>query len=190
MPLPATEPKTKDPHPSAEINPIASRFASSGDPTDQATARILAKYLDELLRIPGTDIRFGLDSILGLFPVVGDFVVSGAGGIILIEALRSGVSFAVLARMALNMSINFLIGLIPGAGAVLSIFFKSNTRNLAILTAWQAGQHQAVRRSTLRYYLGLLALIGLFIAFLLTIWLIYGYLLYTLLKPILPAHWL
>lgn len=190
MPLPATELQTNEPQQPADINPIAARLASSGDRTDQATARILAKYLDELLRIPGTDIRFGLDFILGLFPVVGDFVVSGAGGIILVEALRSGVSFPVLARMALNMSINFLIGLIPGAGALMSIFFKSNTRNLAILTSWQAGQHQAVRRSTLRYYLGLLALIGIFIAFLFTIWLIYGYLLYTLLKPIWLTHWL
>ncbi|MBL9132014.1 MAG: DUF4112 domain-containing protein [Verrucomicrobiaceae bacterium] len=172
------------------INPIAAQIAKSGDPASQDTARLLAKYLDEWLRVPGTQIKIGLDPILALFPGIGDVLVSGAGGIILVEALRSGVSFAVFLRMALNMTLNFLLGLIPGGGALLSIFYKSNTRNLAILQAWQAGQHHEVKRGTFRFFMGILMLGGLFMLFLTTLWLLYSYVLYQFLKNVLPAGWI
>jgi hypothetical protein len=116
MPLPTPELKV-DEVVLPQINPIAARLAASKDPTERATARILAKYLDELLRVPGTNFKIGLDPILALIPGVGDTVASGAGVIILLDALRSGISIPVFLRMALNMGINFLIGLVPGFGA-------------------------------------------------------------------------
>jgi hypothetical protein len=169
------------------LNPIAEKLARSGDPAHHETAKILARYLDEMLRIPGTNIRFGLDPILALFPGVGDLLVSGAGGVILLEALRSGVSVTVFLRMAANMGLNFLLGLIPGAGAVLTAFYKSNSRNLAILTTWQAGHHGQVRQSTLRFFLGLLFLLVMLVGFVAVIYLVYGLLLYTAFKSILSA---
>ncbi|MBE7497687.1 MAG: DUF4112 domain-containing protein [Verrucomicrobiaceae bacterium] len=172
------------------INPIAAQLARGDDPQTQATARVLAKYLDEWLRVPGTNVRIGLDPILALFPGIGDLLVSGAGGVILVEALRSGVGLAVFLRMALNMTLNFLLGLIPGGGAVLSAFFKSNSRNLAILQAWQAGQKAEVKRSTLRFFLGLALLLGLFVLFVSTLWLLYSYFLFRFLQNALPEGWL
>jgi len=167
-------------------NPIAAQLARSDDPVHHHTAKILARYLDEVLRIPGTNIRFGLDPILALFPGIGDLLVSGAGGVILLEALRSGVNFGVFLRMAANMGLNFLLGLIPGAGAFLTAFYKSNARNFAILTAWQAGQHGAVKQSTSRFFLGLLLLIGMMIGFVVLIYLVYGYLFYSAVKSLIP----
>jgi hypothetical protein len=172
------------------LNPIAEKLARSGDPAHHATAKILARYLDEVLRIPGTNIRFGLDPVLALFPGVGDLLVSGAGGVILLEALRSGVSFTVFLRMAANMGLNFLLGLIPGAGAFFTAFYKSNSRNLAILTTWQAGHHGQVQQSTLRFFLGLLMLLAMLVGFLFVIYLVYGLLFYAAVKALLPAGWL
>ncbi len=163
-----------------QVNPIAAKLAASKDPTDRATARILAKYLDELLRVPGTNFKIGLDPILALIPGVGDTVASGAGVIILLDALRSGVSIPVFLRMALNMCFNFLIGLIPGAGAAASALFKSNSRNLALLTTWQAGQKDKVKGSTLRFYGGLAILLVMIVMFIVIGWIFYAWLLINL----------
>lgn len=173
--------------PAIPVNPIAAQLARRGDPAHRETARLLARYLDEVLRIPGTNIRFGLDPILALFPGVGDLLVSGAGSVILLEALRSGVGFSVLLRMAANMGLNFLLGLIPGLGAVLTVFYKSNSRNLAILTAWQAGHHGEVRRGTLRFFISLLLLLAMLAGFVIIIYFVYGFFVYSAYKTLLSA---
>jgi hypothetical protein len=80
--------------------------------------------------------------------------------------------------MALNMGINFLMGLIPGLGAAGSAFFKSNSRNLQLLTAWQAGNKDKVKRSTLRFYLGILILLALIVLLILIGWAFYAWLFY------------
>ncbi|MFO1485967.1 MAG: DUF4112 domain-containing protein [Verrucomicrobiaceae bacterium] len=159
-----------------EANPIAAKLTASKDPTDRAVARILAKYLDELLQIPGTNFKIGLDPILALIPGVGDTVASGAGVIILLEALRSGVSIPVFLRMALNMGINFLIGLTPGLGAAASAFFKSNSRNLALLTSWQAGHKEKVKHSTLRFFGSLFILFAMIVIIIVIGWIFYAWL--------------
>ena len=173
--------------PPPQITPIAAKLASSKDPVDNAAARILTKYLDELMRVPGTNVRFGLDPILALIPALGDTVASGAGFIILLDSLRSGIPIHVFIRMALNMGINFLIGLIPGAGAVASVFFKSNSRNLKLLLAWQAGHQDKVKRSTLHFYLGLVFLIAMVIGFIVVAWIFYAWLFYSAAQAILHA---
>lgn len=164
--------------PASRVNPIAARLAASSDPADRATARILAKYLDELIPIPGTRFRIGLDPLLALIPGVGDTVASGAGVIILLHALRTGVSIPVFLRMTLNMGINFLIGLVPGLGAAGSAFFKSNSRNLRLLTLWQAGNKDKVKRSTLRFYTGIFILLGLVAALVIAAWIFYAWVFY------------
>jgi len=181
MPLPDPELKVDEVLP-PQVNPIAAKLAASKDPADRATARILAKYLDELLSIPGTNFKIGLDPILALIPGVGDTVASGAGVIILLDALRSGVSIPVFLRMALNMGINFLIGLVPGLGAAGSAFFKSNSRNLALLTTWQAGHKDNVKRSTLRFYGGLAILLAMIVLLIVIGWLFYAWIFYSLLR--------
>ncbi|MFC5457181.1 DUF4112 domain-containing protein [Prosthecobacter fluviatilis] len=189
MPAPARDLKvdTVLPPTQPEINPIAAQLASSKDPAGNAAARILSKYLDELLRVPGTNVRFGLDPILALIPGVGDTVASSAGVIILFDALRSGIPIPVFLRMALNMGTNFLIGLVPGAGALASVFFKSNTRNLKLLLAWQAGHRHTVRRSTLHYYTGILILLAMVLGFILTAWAVYTWLFYSAAQAVLHA---
>lgn len=178
MPPPPPKIQVDEVLPPPQINPIAAKLAASKSPVDNAAARILSRYLDELLRLPGTNVRIGLDPILALLPGVGDTIASGAGVIILVDALRSGISISVFLRMALNMGINFLIGLIPGAGAVASVFFKSNSRNLRLLLEWQAGHKDQVHRSTLHFYLGILILFAMVAGFILIAWAFYAWLFY------------
>lgn len=167
------------------VNPIAAKLAASKDPVNNAAARILTKYLDELMNVPGTNVKIGLDPILALIPAVGDTVASGAGVIILLDALRSGIPIHVFLRMSLNMGINFLIGLIPGAGAVASVFFKSNSRNLKLLTKWQEGHKDQVHRSTLHFYLGLFLLFAMIVGFILIGWAVYAWLLITAFQAVM-----
>ena len=93
----------------------------------------LADLLDNQFRIPGTGIRFGLDSILGLLPLVGDSA-SALPAIYLIHRARQlGVPKSVVAQMAANLVVDFAIGAIPLFGDLFDITFKANRRNIALL---------------------------------------------------------
>lgn len=143
------------------IPPGKNRSAAAGradDPHVRAeTSRIIAYWLDEFIRIPGTKMRIGLDPIIAFVPIIGDFLASSASVVILLEAARHGVSIPVLVRMGVNLLINTALDAIPGIGPVISAFFKSNSRNLHLLHRWQAGQQKAVKRSTFALF-GVVAL--------------------------------
>ena len=109
-------------------------------------SRIVAQWMDERFRIPGTNIRFGLDPIIGLFPGVGDFLASSIGLVTLTEGVRLRVPISVLFRMGVNVLLNDAIGTIPGIGDLFSAWFKSNSRNLRLINQWKAGDKDTVRR--------------------------------------------
>jgi hypothetical protein len=98
-----------------------------------ASLRRWAFLLDNLFRIPGTNVRFGLDGIVGLIPGIGDVASPAYTGLILLEALRLRVPAVVQARMVLNAAIDMAIGLVPLLGDIADIAWKANTRNLALL---------------------------------------------------------
>lgn len=89
--------------------------------------------LEGLFVIPGTKRRVGLDSLVGLIPVVGDLATAAMGGWIIWEARNLGMPKWQLARMAANVGVDTLIGAIPFAGDVFDFLFKSNTKNLRII---------------------------------------------------------
>ena len=89
--------------------------------------------MDELLRLPGTKFRFGLDPLIGLLPGLGDTASAFVSALTLIQAARLGVPKILLARMSLNILTNEIIGIIPGVGDAFSFWFKSNTRNYNLL---------------------------------------------------------
>ena len=111
-----------------------------------ATARIIARWLDELFHIPGTKISMGLDPLLSVIPGVGDIISSSVSFVVMLEAIRLRVPLTVIAHMAFNIVVNALLDMIPGAGSMASIFFKSNSRNLELLQRWHAGEHREVKR--------------------------------------------
>ena len=99
----------------------------------RSTSSVVASLMDDFIRIPGTNIRFGLDPILGLFPGLGDMVTSLVGLAIMGEASRRGVSRMALVTMALNILANAAVGSIPVVGDLFSVWFKSNRRNHDLL---------------------------------------------------------
>lgn len=151
--------------------------SDKGPNTESEVASFLARWLDNFLRIPGTDFKIGLDPILALFPGIGSTIASGGGLIILIEAVRSRVSVPVLLHMAFNLFVNTLFDYFPGVGPVASAFFKSNSRNLRLLQDWQAGQHESVKRSTWRLVLVLGCIIAVLAGMLAGLFALYVWLL-------------
>lgn len=95
--------------------------------------RRYAVLLDKAFRIPGTNIRFGLDPILGLVPGVGDLASPLFGVLVMLEGLRQRVPRIILLRMAVNALLDAIIGAIPLVGIAGDVFFRANTRNLALL---------------------------------------------------------
>jgi hypothetical protein len=100
-----------------------------------AIADLLAKALDTTVKIPGTSLYLGLDPLLGLIPGIGDALANLIGTVILGLATRLRVPRIVLARMSLNLLINGVVGAVPVAGDLFSVWFRSHARNAALLRA-------------------------------------------------------
>lgn len=95
--------------------------------------RKLAFLLDSQFRIPGTKIRFGLDSILGLLPGAGDTVTAMMAAYIVFEAWRIGIPKQIIGRMLGNLLIDWVIGSIPVIGDIFDVGFKANERNIRLI---------------------------------------------------------
>ena len=98
-----------------------------------ANLDVLAKLMDSQFKIPGTNIRFGLDSLIGLVPGAGDFVTFLISGYMMTILAKNGASGFVLARMTLNILIDALVGSIPLLGDVFDVAFKANRRNMKLM---------------------------------------------------------
>ncbi len=96
-------------------------------------AERIARRFDAAFRIPGTGIRFGWDSVLGLIPGVGDLVTVAPAAYILKIAHDAGAPRSMMARMAGNVAIDWVIGLVPLLGDLLDVGYKANLRNVALL---------------------------------------------------------
>jgi hypothetical protein len=89
--------------------------------------------LEGLFTIPGINRKVGLDVILDIVPIGGGAVAALMGAWMAWEARNLGMSRSQVTRMAGNIGVDFLLGLIPWVGAVPDFFFRSNTRNLRII---------------------------------------------------------
>ena len=125
-------------------------------------ARVVATVLDDAIRIPGTNIRFGLDPVIGLVPGLGDLLGGAASAYIILEAARAGASASILVRMAANVGIDTLIGALPVIGDLFDFAWKSNARNVRLLARHVDAPIETRRASTalLVAVLGTLALIA------------------------------
>ncbi|MCS6807526.1 MAG: DUF4112 domain-containing protein [Bacteroidota bacterium] len=105
--------------------------AASEDPLSMV--RQLARLLDDVLRIPGTTIRFGLDPIVNLVPIFGDATGVLMSCALIVVAIRIRVPKHVLAHMLVNIAIDALLGALPVLGQIADFVWKANTRNMALL---------------------------------------------------------
>lgn len=106
------------------------------DPSLEGTLKrldALSVFMDTAFRIPGTQMRVGADAILSFVPVAGSLAGTGISLYVVAEAWRMGAPASALARMGANVAVDTAVGAIPLAGPVFDLFFKANSRNLAIL---------------------------------------------------------
>ncbi|SOD95859.1 DUF4112 domain-containing protein [Caenispirillum bisanense] len=95
-----------------------------------ARLQTVAYWLDDRFRLPGTNIRVGLDGIAGLVPGVGDTATTAVAGWIILEAWRLGMPRRDLVAMAGTVGVDWAIGLVPLVGDVFDVGFKANRRNI------------------------------------------------------------
>jgi hypothetical protein len=100
---------------------------------DQSLER-LSWLMDDLIRVPGLDWRFGLDALVGLIPGFGDTATSLVSFYILASAVRYRVPKVTLLRMGLNIGIDYLVGSLPLVGDVFDAWWKSNQMNVELLS--------------------------------------------------------
>jgi hypothetical protein len=119
--------------------PAAARSASGLRSLLREKSRVskrISWILDECIRLPGTNVRFGIDPLLGLIPYGGETVATLFGSLVLADAGKKGIPAATLVRMGGNMILNAAIGAIPIAGDLFSFWFKSNTRNYQLISTF------------------------------------------------------
>jgi hypothetical protein len=93
----------------------------------------IAWLLDDLVRVPGTSRRFGLDPVLGLLPGGGDIAGSALSAYIVIAAARLGAPSSVILRMGWNIVVDTVLGAVPLFGDLFDAGWKANRRNVALL---------------------------------------------------------
>lgn len=102
----------------------------------------IARLMDSKYQIPGTRLRFGLDPILGLIPIVGDAASALISGGLIMYMVRFGVSRKVVYLMLINTVLDATIGSIPVIGWVFDFFYKANNRNIKLLNEhYKEGKH-------------------------------------------------
>src|SRR5687768_9274510 len=103
----------------------------------------IAQWMDSRFVIPGTDIRFGIDPMMSLFPIIGDLMTYVVSCVLIYTMYNEGASRKVVIKMILNSTLDAIIGAIPLVGTVFDIFYRANDRNVKLLKEhYLEGKHQ------------------------------------------------
>lgn len=145
---------------------VLGKDAPKGAGAEDPFITLVARLMDSAFVIPGTNIRFGLDPIIGLVPALGATTASLISISLIALSARRGVPKIILARMAANVLINAALGSVPVVGDIGSVFYRSNVRNCELLR-----KHAGARRASttgdwiflLALLFGVLAVIGLMV---------------------------
>ena len=124
----------------------------------------LAWLLDNSIKIPGINYRIGIDGLIGLIPVAGDTVTTLLSSYIIAQAARAGAPRLVLLRMAGNVLIDTLVGMIPLFGDLFDFAYKSNRRNVDLLSRYLDNPQATSRSSGLTVVLLILFLLAMLAA--------------------------
>ena len=109
---------------------------------EQRIARLeaIAKLLDVAFVLPGTNIRYGIDGLIGLIPVVGDIITTAISLWLVREARALGAPWYLTARMLGNVAVDGVVGIVPIAGDAFDVMFRANVRNVRMLKRWMDKQ--------------------------------------------------
>lgn len=116
--------------------------------------------LDSAFRVPGTNLSFGLDPILGLIPGLGDLTTPLFAALLLLHGVRMRIPRVVQLRMLINAVIDLLIGLVPVVGDFFDFGWKANVRNLALLERYAHPESKPTRGD----WIFVLSIVGVLLA--------------------------
>ncbi|WP_292164969.1 DUF4112 domain-containing protein [Mesorhizobium sp.] len=111
---------------------------------------VLSALLDSRWRIPGTSVRFGLDALVGLVPILGDAATSIVSAYIVLRARSCGAGNFLVARMLGNVLLDAIVGSVPILGSIFDVYFKANNRNIRLLRQHLAKADISSRRPSKR----------------------------------------
>lgn len=105
---------------------------------EQRIARFeaIAKLLDVAFILPGTKIRYGIDGLIGLIPVIGDIITTAISLWLVREARALGAPWYITARMLGNVAVDGVVGIVPFVGDAFDVMFRANMRNVRLLRRW------------------------------------------------------
>jgi hypothetical protein len=101
---------------------------------------VLASLLDTAFIVPGTNIRFGVDALIGLVPGIGDVVTTLMSLYIVQEARALGAPRHLIARMLVNVALDGVVGAVPLLGDAFDVMWRANRRNMTLLQRHLAGE--------------------------------------------------
>ncbi|MDA7787715.1 DUF4112 domain-containing protein [Sphingomonadaceae bacterium] len=114
--------------------PVTFAFPTGNDPHSvRRRIEAMEHLLERSFVIPGTNYPVGLDSIVGLVPVVGDLITAAMSAYLVWEAKNAGLPKWKLWRMAGHIAIDTGLGAIPVVGDAFDLVYRSNTKNLKIV---------------------------------------------------------
>lgn len=137
-------------------------------PQPARMTRAFSYVLDDLVQVPGTQLRIGVDPLLSLIPWAGTAVGAAFGGVVLIDAIRLRAPVPVVARMVGNSVVDWLLGMVPFVGALFDVTFRANKKNLRLLNR-TIENRELVTRASLRYWIAVGGLILLVMAMMIAI---------------------
>lgn len=138
-------------------------------PPELKNLDFISDLLDSRFRIPGTEFRFGLDSLVGLVPYVGDLTTFGVSGAMIVSMVKHGASGMLVVKMIWNVLIDTLFGAIPLIGDIFDFRFRANRKNFELLKEhYEEGKHQG--SATWVIGLVIISLIALFSFMIWAVW--------------------
>ena len=130
------------PTPQEQFERMANQLPVGRDPASvRKRLEAMEGVLERVFTIPGINRPVGLDSIVGLVPVLGDVVTASMGAWLVWEGRNLGMSKFQLTRMAGNVGVDTLLGAVPLVGDLFDFMFRSNTRNLRIIKRYLDKHH-------------------------------------------------
>src|SRR5579875_2319589 len=151
---------------------LRARLRGAGGLFRDENLDMLSRLLDTWFHVPGTNIRFGLDGIIGFVPGIGDFLAGAASCIIVLAAYVRGVPLVTVARMVVNLGVEVVVGMVPVLGNLFDIGWRANRRNYHLLEeALATGRRDTWRDWVFLGVLGVGLLVLAMLPFLLLVWL-------------------
>ena len=128
--------------------------------------KLLSERLDNSIKIPGTNQKIGIDAIIGLIPILGDFIGVIFSTYIMYSGIKMGVPSKIAQKMAANIAIEFVLGSIPIIGDIFDALWKANKRNVELIEKTTIENQENYRLNYLIMASLIILILGLILAIL------------------------